>query len=128
MHRTLKRLKNDPRYESFINALRAQGWLDWLDWQITLALFNHTLSYKASVMMNGQRFSSPKEEMSLVKKAFESIYKLDENDTYLEIPLAYFFNGDLEFQLRQAAFVTLKNWGLNGENRHFPILIPYGNS
>lgn len=117
MHLTLMRLQKDPRYADFIKKLREEGWLDW---QILLALFNHTVSYKVSVEMQKKSFHSAQEECDLVQKAFGQLFKIDEEENYLEIPLDYYFEGDFDFQLKQAALLTLRNWGLDGQKSNFP--------
>lgn len=117
MHLTLARLQKDPRYPDFIKRLREKGWLDW---QILLALFNHTVSYKVSIEMQRKTFHSAQEEYDLVQEAFGRLFKLNEEENYIVIPLDYYFEGDLDFQLRQAALLTLRNWGLNGQKSDFP--------
>ena len=117
MRLTLLCLKKDPRYPDFIKKLRENGWLDW---QILLALFNHTVSYKVSIEMQKKTFHTAEQEYDLVQETFRKLFKTDEGENYIEIPLDYYFNRDFEFQLRQAALLTLKNWGLNGHKSEFP--------
>lgn len=117
MHLTLTRLQKDQRYPDFIKKLREQGWLDW---QILLALFNHTMSYKVSIEMRKKSFHTAQEKYDSVQEIFRTIFKTNEEENYIEIPLEYYFKGDLDFQLRQAALLTLRNWGLDGQKSDFP--------
>jgi hypothetical protein len=117
IHITLNKLKNDPRYPAFIQSVRTQGWLDW---QITLALFNHTISYKVDIEMAGKKFTSANQQQKSVQQAFRKFVVTDEKENYISIPADYYFDGDFQFQLRQVALLTLENWSLDGKKSDFP--------
>ena len=113
MHVTLERLQNDPRYNELIFNLRGDNWLDW---QIVIALFNHILSYRVSVDLDGREFNNDGEKRQALNDSVQRLRKLDERDFPVEIPLDYFFDDSLDFQLRQLGLISLENWGLENKS------------
>jgi len=115
IHLTLAAIKEDPRYQEFINTLRNQGWLDW---QITRAIVNHVLSYKLNIEMSGKTFSSEQDEQQTLRDTLYKIARIDESENYVPLALDYFLGEEFQFQLKQVAHLVLKNWGLESKSEY----------
>lgn len=116
---TLAELKKDIRYLGFLELLRNEGWLDW---QITLAMLNHIVSYKVNEEVAGMQFQSPHEQRTVLQKMMSRIARTDEKDNYAPLPLDYFLGDAFKFQLKQVALIVLHNWKLESKSE-YPDLV-----
>ncbi len=116
IHLTIESIKRDPRYQKFIDNLRAEGWLDW---QITLAILNHIASYKLNVEMASKSFISELEKQNTLNNISNGIINTDESENYVPLPLDYFLDPSFKFQLKQVAHCVLNSWGLENKSQ-FP--------
>lgn len=115
IHLSLARIKVNPDYSGKIESLREAGWLDW---QITLALFNNILDKKAKIIVD--RSGATHTEQTWVahfNQEFERIRRLDETECDIEIPFEELFGDDLEFQLKMVCIHTLNSYGLENKSR-----------
>ncbi len=118
---TIENLKKQPGYSEWLNNLRKQGWLDW---QILLSIYNHSLSYKTSRVVSQKTYASEDIKRAEFQKIFNEIRRKDEGEIYVEFPLNYFTGMEFQFQLDQTAFIVLG--ALNLENKakfpNFPAI------
>jgi hypothetical protein len=101
--------------------MRAKGWLDW---QILMAMFNHILSYKARLTIEGQSFPNEKAYRDALENEFQKNLKDDESVNYLQFPLEYFVGQDFEHQLNNTGYLVMRTWGLENLARfpNFPAI------
>ncbi|KAB8151625.1 hypothetical protein EZY14_017105 [Kordia sp. TARA_039_SRF] len=118
IHLTLERLKQSDQFNSELNRLKGEGWLDW---QIVLALYNNIVDLKAKNLLrqNGKKYSNDEEWLEDFQKIFHEIRFKDEKETYVEIPITELIGQNLELQLKQVAHHVLKSFGLESKSR-FP--------
>lgn len=108
-HLTIDHLKKDRGYKKWIDDLRAKGWLDW---QILMAMYNHILSYKASLPIRGQSFPNEETHRRAYESEFEKIRRDDESVNYVQFPLEYFTGQEFELQLNHTGYLVMRTWGL----------------
>jgi hypothetical protein len=112
---TIENLKKQTGYNEWLINLRDQGWLDW---QILLSIYNHSLSYKTS------RVVSEEIKREEFQNTFNELRKKNECEIYVEFPLDYFTGKEFQFQLNQTAFIVLGALNLENKARfqNFPAL------
>ncbi len=106
---TIEHLKKDLGYEKWIGDLRNKGWLDW---QILMAMYNHILSYKASLPIREQSFPDEERRRRAFESEFQKIRRDDESVNYVQFPLEYFNGQEFELQLNHTGYLVMKTWGL----------------
>ncbi len=118
IHLTLERLKDSIEFNSEIERLKKEGWLDW---QIVLALYNNIIDLKSKNLLqqNGKSYSSDEEWLVDFQNVFHEIRFKDERETYVEIPLNQIIGENLDFHLQQGSIHVLESFGLENKSR-FP--------
>lgn len=109
VHLTLDHIKKDSGYNDWLSDLRKKGWLDW---QILMSMFNHVLSYKATLPLKGKSFPDEKSYREAYENEFHKIRRLDDKENYVQFPLDYFKGPDFELQLNSTGNLVMKTWGL----------------
>ena len=120
-HLTIKHIKKDQGYKNWIDDLRSKGWLDW---QILMAMYNHILSYKASLPIREQSFPTDEAYRGAYESEFEKIRRDDESVNYVQFPLQYFIGDEFELQLNHTGYLVMRTWGLENRARfpNFPAI------
>lgn len=115
---TLKRLNNSIEFNTEIDRLKVDGWLDW---QIVLALSNNIIDLKAKNLLrqNGKSYSNDEEWLKDFQKVFQEILLKDEKETYVNIPTNEIIGKNLNFQLQHGCIHVLGSYGLENKSR-FP--------
>jgi hypothetical protein len=108
-HLTIEHIKKDHGYKKWIGDLRSKGWLDW---QILMAMYNHILSYKASLPIRRQSFPNEEAQRHAFESEFQKIRRDDESVNYVQFPLEYFIGHEFELQLNHTGYLVMKTWGL----------------
>lgn len=116
IHLTIRNIKTDVRYDTFIRNLRAQGWLDW---QIVLAIYNCILNYKTNGFIRREDFQTDdafKQKFALV---LNELRTMDEGQKYIPIGLDVFLGDDFGFHLKNNLILTLQTWNMENKSE-FP--------
>ena len=115
---TLDELKKSQEFSEKIINLRRKGWLDW---QILMALFNTIINLKAQNILrqNGEKYMSDQEWVEDLQKTISEIMWLDEEETYVEIPLYIIYGENFDLQIQLLPIHVLESFGLESKSR-FP--------
>ncbi|KAB2915995.1 MAG: hypothetical protein F9K23_09695 [Bacteroidetes bacterium] len=119
---TVKRLsvslslwKKETEFQVILHELRQHGWLDW---QILIALMNYVLTIKINSYMNSITATNESERRSAFQTEFNRVYRLDENECYMEIPVNWLRTAEFQFDLCKMPVDTLESFGLQNNMAH----------
>ncbi|MFC3199515.1 dsDNA nuclease domain-containing protein [Parapedobacter deserti] len=112
IHLTLQKIKGDSRYNMFISSLRKERWLDW---QITMAIYNHILNYKAHRELEQIRFKTESDFINAFEDKMWKLGKIDEKDNFISFDLDFFLTEDFKFHLKNTAIIVLQRWELENK-------------
>lgn len=99
--RTLARLAADDRYPAFIDALRAQGWLDW---QILMAIWNLVGNWR----LQNVRLSPT----TVAPKQMRALFMSPDDEDSPGIPIDLILERDLTFFLNIQVMTVAQRWKL----------------
>lgn len=130
IHLTLDRIKDEPEFQTKVIDLRDKGWLDW---QILMALMNNILNLKTNnfIRVKQLKFQTETERSVAFHNIFEELINSDdESNTYVEIPLNYIIDDNLEMHLEQSCDYVLNSFGLENRAtyRNFPAVREFLNT
>lgn len=118
---TLHRLQQSPGYDDWLRQLREA---DWPDWQITSAVANYIINAKARLLLAYRQFKSENEHLQAINATAESLWELNELESYRSFSLESFQSEGFREQLAHNALYVLHSYGLseNGETPHFDAI------
>lgn len=111
-----KLLKKQTVYDQWLKNLKEQGWLDW---QILLSIYNHSLTYKTSRLVSQKKYVLEDLKREEFQKTFDELRRKDESEIYVEFPIDYFTGREFQLQLDQTAYLVLGALNLESKAR-FP--------
>ena len=113
-HLTLERLNKSDEFLEKFKLLKEDGWLDW---QIALAICNNILDLKAKniISQNDKTYSSDNEWLADLKNIVKELVKLDENETYVKIPIKELIGDNIDIQIDKVPIHTLHSFGLQNK-------------
>ena len=106
LSRTLPQLRSDPDFMCLVEALRAQGWLDW---QILICAFNivhnHRLATRGSLTRTRRSIR--------MRRAAEELARKPEDDEEPDVPLGLFSRETMELHRAMNMGLVVRDWGLS---------------
>jgi hypothetical protein len=114
---TLDHYKDDTSFNLLIRNLRRKGWLDW---QISCALMNSVLLYKAYALASKRNYKREEQKREAIDTLLLKSLKKTESDNYKEIPISY-LTEQMDIELNAFSVEVLKSYGLafNGKFPNF---------
>ncbi len=112
---SLTEWKKQAEFQKIIYEVRQQGWLDW---QILIALMNYVLNAKVNSYMNSVTATDEAERMTAFQTEFNRVFKLTENECYMEIPVGWLHTAEFQFNLDKVPVDTLQSFGLQNNMTH----------
>lgn len=114
---TLDRYKDDTSFNLLIRNLRKKGWLDW---QISCAMMNSVLLYKAHALASKRNYKREQQKREAIDTLFLKSLKNTESDNYKEIPISYLAE-QMDIELDAFSVEVLRSYGLafNGKFPNF---------
>lgn len=118
IHVTVEKLKTDEAFISVIRKLRGNGWKDW---QISLAIMNFIVDYKAYRSIPApDKFPSEDTYLKARQVEHKKIMKLDESECYIEFPAKAFETEGFMLNLEQTTGFEITAVGLEVNKSQFP--------
>ncbi len=111
---TLERIKREYGYDEWLQQLREAGYLDW---QITHAVMNCAISYKANHQLQNKQFASEKEHIQALEEVMGQLMRQDEQDYYVTFPLEAFKGKEFKDQLILNSSFVLASYGLENKSQ-----------
>jgi len=114
---TLDHYRDDTSFNLMIRDLRTKGWLDW---QISCAIMNCVLLYKAYTLASKRNYRREEQKREAIDTLFLKSLKNNESDNYKEIPIKYLID-HINTELEAFSVEVLKSYGLafNGKFPNF---------
>lgn len=103
-------------FRTLIHELRQQGWLDW---QILIALMNYVINTKVIGYVRSITATDEGERKAAFEAEFSRIFKLNESECYIEIPVECLQTKEFHFSLDKMPIDTLRSFGLQN-NMAYP--------
>lgn len=103
-------------FRALIYELRQKGWLDW---QILIAVMNHVLNTKVNDYMRSVAATDEDRRKAAFEAEFSRMFKLYENECYMEIPVEWLRTEGFQFNLDKMPIDTLRSFGLQN-NMAYP--------
>lgn len=112
---SLAKWKTQPEFHSLMHNLRKAGWLDW---QILMAIMDYVLTVKVDNYMKTVDETNNTKRQQLVDSEFLRLFKLEEKNCYMEIPVSWLHSKVFDFHLQKMPVATLGTFGLENGMKH----------
>lgn len=105
----IDKVKGNAEFKIIVSDLRKKGWLDW---QITLAMFNFILDQKAKKILDEKNITIEEIWLKEFNKTFNDLLNKPEDSFHMLFPPEAFKTESFQLQFDQLPLYVLRSWGL----------------